>query len=762
MIKKNGANLISNLKKDFQGEVDQHNLENQIEVLNKQISSLNESIKFYQRQETSLKQDIYQLKVLGEIKQAVLMKQSPKEFAETAFHYLKKIIPYDHASVILFDLERETGNVLASYHGARFGVEPGFHFPLSECFDISFDLKQEGIQLDPSLLYPRSACLMEQRLSNYGIQSFLSFLLISHNKVIGTLNIASCTPDAFNDVYISIARDVADSFAIAIQKATLFEQTRLKAKELELLARFSSDLRQAETWNNVMSIMIQKTMEAMQASAGAFICFEDDRIIYYFAQNTLGKEFTGEYFQDSNHPIWHSFDHRKPIIIPEPDPVLYNFLPVETKIESIALFPVKMADVDGLLYLAFSHECDISVEDQRLLTSMIDIAENAMYRANVLETLENRVTNRTKELATLYDIASTITKPLEISTVLEQVLESILKSLEGSAGSVLLLDKTNQLQVCVSKNLPRSLNIQNLSVFQKIVNQRESLLIPDLRKEPIKEINPSIASTFPAFIGIPIQDSKQVFGVLSLFSCNPSTFGNHDLSLLISAADHISIALQNSKLREQAQEAIVIEERQRLARELHDSISQLLYSQVLFAEAGQKLSRKGAFELVPHYMSRLAEISSQAFKEMRLMIYALRPSVLESEGLVGALQHRLVTVEKRAGIGTKLEANESLKLPANVEDGLFRIAQEALNNTLKHASATFVQINLKRENDIVLLEIVDNGIGFDPENVVEGIGFCSQHERAKQLGGDLLIQSVPGEGTKVTTLIPIPETDRLQ
>lgn len=757
MPKKLQVNSLNSKTMDFQGESLNHDLENQIRALNERIHLLSENIDVYQKQEISLKQDVYQLKILGEIKQAVLMNQSPKEFAETAFYSLKKIIPYDHASVILFDLEREIGNVLAAYNGTQFGIEPGLEFPIHECFDFSVDFRQDGVPLDRSLLHPGSSCLMESRLSCYGIQSFLSLLLISHNKVIGTLNIASCTPDSFNDRYISIARDVADSFAIAIQKATLFEQTSLKAKELELLAKVSSDLRQAVSSNNVISIMLKEATQAMEASAGAFFWFENDQVIHLYSSIKTGQTTFEESFQRPENPIWKSFDHHQPFIVHRPDSMLHDLFSFDKTIETIAFFPVKMADGNNsLLCLAFSRSWEMSVEDQRLLTSMIDIAENALYRANVLETLENRVSDRTKELATLYDIASIITKPLEISVMLQQVLESIMKALEGSAGVVMLLDDSSNLKIFSSKNLPSCFEIENLSIFQTIIDQRAHLLIPDWRKENIHIIDSEFVKLFPSFIGIPIQIENQFFGVLSLFSSRPFTFGKHDISLLSSAADHISIALQNAKLREQAQEAIVIEERQRLARELHDSISQLLYSQVLFADAGLKLSQKNKHDLAVHYMKRLAEISTQAFKEMRLMIYALRPSVLESEGLVGALQHRLVTVENRAGISTKLTAKESLKLTANVEDGLFRIAQEALNNILKHASATFVQVNLLEEDSSIRLEVIDNGAGFDSELVVEGIGFCSQRERVKQLGGTLTIQSQPGQGTRVIACVPFP------
>jgi signal transduction histidine kinase len=176
-----------------------------------------------------------------------------------------------------------------------------------------------------------------------------------------------------------------------------------------------------------------------------------------------------------------------------------------------------------------------------------------------------------------------------------------------------------------------------------------------------------------------------------------------------------------------------------------------LYSATLLAEVGRRSVRTGNLERVEGYLAGLNEAVQQALKEMRLLIYELRPPVLEREGLVGALQQRLDAVEGRAGVETRLLVEETPKLSAAIEEGLYRIAQEALNNALKHAAATLVTVRLGTDDERVELEVLDNGLGFDPEIKRDqgGMGLINMRERAERLGGSLAILSVPGEGTMV-------------
>ena len=151
------------------------------------------------------------------------------------------------------------------------------------------------------------------------------------------------------------------------------------------------------------------------------------------------------------------------------------------------------------------------------------------------------------------------------------------------------------------------------------------------------------------------------------------------------------------------------------------------------------------------HLRELRDTAQEALREMRLLIFELRPPVLQEEGLVAALQARLEAVEGRAGLETEFKVEGADRLLPEIEEELYRIAQEALNNALKHAQARRITVSLRQIQRTVTLEIADDGIGFDPTTARKqgGLGLRGMEERAAQLGGRLTVQSKPGEGTRV-------------
>lgn len=216
-------------------------------------------------------------------------------------------------------------------------------------------------------------------------------------------------------------------------------------------------------------------------------------------------------------------------------------------------------------------------------------------------------------------------------------------------------------------------------------------------------------------------------------------------------------AIENARLYEQARALAALEERQRLARDLHDSVTQTLYSLTLLAEASRRTAQSGDAGKVVENLARLGETAQQALKEMRLLVYELRPMALEQAGLADALRNRLEAVEKRAGVDAQLKVSLEADLHPTMENGLYRIAQEALNNALKHAGATVVSISLRSHGQNVEMEIADNGRGFLVEDVdgQGGMGLVSIRERVEEMGGACSITSAGGEGTRIWLSVPL-------
>jgi signal transduction histidine kinase len=208
-------------------------------------------------------------------------------------------------------------------------------------------------------------------------------------------------------------------------------------------------------------------------------------------------------------------------------------------------------------------------------------------------------------------------------------------------------------------------------------------------------------------------------------------------------------------LRKSEMEKAVTTERNRLARELHDSVTQSLYSLTLFTEAARHMAEEQNLKDLEQHIKQIGIIGLQSLKEMRLLVYELQPPELERDGLVLALRRRLEAVEGRAGVEARVTVEEYDTLPGGIEQELFRIAMEALNNALKHAAATSVVVILRQDSGCLEMEIVDDGVGFEPESARNsgGMGLLSIQKRVDQLGGRLSIQTAPGKGTSVKVTI---------
>ena len=208
-------------------------------------------------------------------------------------------------------------------------------------------------------------------------------------------------------------------------------------------------------------------------------------------------------------------------------------------------------------------------------------------------------------------------------------------------------------------------------------------------------------------------------------------------------------------LYEQAQELAAIQERQRLARELHDSVSQALYGISLGAHTAREAleSEPGQVTIALDYVIGLAEAG---LAEMRALIFELRPESLETEGLVAAISKQVAVLRARYKLTVEADLRDEPDLSLEMKHTLYRVAQEALHNVIKHAHATTVVLQLARQEHETILEVRDNGRGFDPTGTFPGhLGLQSMRVRVAKAGGTLVVESAPDQGTSVRVRIPL-------
>ncbi|MCA9926976.1 MAG: GAF domain-containing protein [Anaerolineales bacterium] len=384
---------------------------------------------------------------------------------------------------------------------------------------------------------------------------------------------------------------------------------------------------------------------------------------------------------------------------------------------------------------------------------------------DTLQQLEQTVIDRTRKLSALYDVLEAAADPTDLKTTITRTLHRVLKAIESDVGAIHLVDKSGEfLQLAAQQGMLEAVTerIHRLSIDDNelagwIVRHNEPILIPSI-KEDARTADFVGDETLDVFIGVPIMAHEQVRGVLTVLSEDISRYtAKEAMALLVSVGEQVGVVVENARLRQQAEQLMVLEERNRLARELHDSVTQSLYSVTLFAEAGRALTHQGEAVRAGSYFTDILETGRQALKEMRLLVHRLRPSLLEKEGLVRALQHRLNAVEGRAGIKNQLIVEMPIELSSEIEECLYHICHEALNNAIKHAVAAEVWVYLRLQADnSIQLQVIDNGNGFDPElvHIGGGLGLISMRERAALLGGTVTIKSIIGEGTTITVWLP--------
>jgi PAS domain S-box-containing protein len=250
-------------------------------------------------------------------------------------------------------------------------------------------------------------------------------------------------------------------------------------------------------------------------------------------------------------------------------------------------------------------------------------------------------------------------------------------------------------------------------------------------------------------------EDGQVLGCICLARKEKPVFSPDEIVRLTMISDQIAALIDSDRRRKLA---ITSSERKRVMRDLHDSVSQKLYGLVTTTEAAQAAIEAGSVVDPSEILARIGENARQAVKEMRLFLFQMQPIDMEKDGLISLLHHRLAAVEGRADIKAQFRADlsdDDIALSKQTEIVLYYIAMEGLNNVLKHAAAKAVSVTLKQGRRNVILEIRDDGCGFDPRKVERGgLGLINMHERTAQIHGKLQILSKPAAGTKVVITVP--------
>jgi len=401
---------------------------------------------------------------------------------------------------------------------------------------------------------------------------------------------------------------------------------------------------------------------------------------------------------------------------------------------------------------------DVMVDDLRVLATTFNTMVDRIRE--LVENLEQHLAARTQELSAFFDLTMLTSSGQDLSEILEPTVCRILEVSHSHAICIHLLTEDNRaLQLATYLNLPDAAEhtcpqlIALYGEFDRWFGRTsDPIVTTELAQHTVVPAELKLRG-FLTYLGAQIRAKDRPLGMLSCFRRSDQSFTVDEIALLLALAKQLGVVVENHRLWQRIQEMAVLEERQRLARDLHDSVTQSLYSLTLFTRAGREATEDGDTTRLSDSLADLETTALHALRQMRLLVYELRPAVLEQEGLVRALDLRFDTVERRSGIEVAYQIEGSIDLPQPVETELYHIAIEALNNTLKHAEASRVSVRLCSNCDGFELTITDDGHGFDPAQAHGGLGLRNIRERVEHLGGSVDILSTPGAGTQVRVSI---------
>lgn len=375
----------------------------------------------------------------------------------------------------------------------------------------------------------------------------------------------------------------------------------------------------------------------------------------------------------------------------------------------------------------------------------------------------------------LLDIARDLSLELELESLVGSILEELNKVVEYDGSTVLFING-EYLDVVAYRGQIKQADVANMRFHvddpldSLVIRSRKPVIISDTQNDTpearafrrsIKEVPGSLFGHIRSWMGIPLLVKDRVIGQLALEHVIPNFYQTEHAELTFAFANQAAIAIENARIYRQAKQTAILEERARISRDLHDSVSQSLYGIALGVRTALKiLDQEHDDEVLKSKLERplnyMLQLTDNSLTEMRALIFELHPEVLQEQGIVDALERLIHSFQVRNEI--KIQTEFCLEPPISFgsKEVIYRITQESLNNISKHAQANLIKVSLQCEHSKVVLCVEDDGIGFDPQQGHPGhLGLRSMEERTQQIGGSFLISSEPGQGTAVCCEIPV-------
>ena len=451
------------------------------------------------------------------------------------------------------------------------------------------------------------------------------------------------------------------------------------------------------------------------------------------------------------------------------DPRAVGYPPHHPKMRSFLGVPIRAADLQlGQIYLTEKiGQGEFTADDEKIIQMLAAYASAAIQNARLYEHLRERdaaMTRRSEDASLLNDIASTLTSSLELDEILNKTLALVMNYMKVESGEIFLLEEDKQTLRMVLHRGQAAEAFWNRSRFQigdgfpgLVAKTGEPVVSMDLAKDDRFLRDAVVRAGFQQVACLPLKASGNLIGVLSVATRGQSPFDSRDIQLLSAVGNWAGLAIENARLHQNARRLAVLEERERIGMDLHDGIIQSIYGVGLAMENIQHMLGDGETQTKGRVKHAIDDLN-QVIRDIRAYILDLRPRQMSNENLLDGLkrlasEYRANTLASATVNGSKAKLDH---LPPSHGMALFHICQESLANVAKHAAAKRVSVNVWTTDERVVMEVRDNGKGFDTDKMNKSIGhgLANMQTRVRAVGGEVDISSAPGEGTTILAWVP--------
>lgn len=738
---------------------------------------------------TQLKQRTLELNTLLDVSRSVASAMTQEELLALILKQLKPVVPYHCAAILtlagsdLVVLVQLGDNSVENILNSR--------LPLAEALANNNQIGC-GRPIIISDIYSDTQSAKKFRREIGDLQktifsqthSWMGVPLIAKNRLVGVVSLAHNYADFYSQTKANLAMGFANQIAAVIENTRLYSKTRQHADELETVFVVQQAITSRLDSNAVLQLIADEARRLTNTELSLVYLLDDNKLrISVLSGKHNADTFVGYYMPIDGSAAGLALQIGQPLVINnvQNDSRACSDLAQRLKVQSYLAVPLISATRSiGVIAVADKREGSLGDNEKRILTMLASGATIGLENATLYQREQDRrheAEQRRKIAESLRDILAVLNSNRSLDGILDYIAAQTSRLLGADANAIYQLDPSERkLVIHAARGLPENyapqtdIPLGNGILGQAVLNCRPinvsdltealSKYVPVINKQHRSALQ-TLSSYFQAALAVPLIIKEKVYGGLVLYYQETHTFSTEEIDLAMTFADQVALAIENADLRTQIKEAAVTAERNRLARDLHDSVSQALFSANLVAEVLPQVWENNPEE-AKNGLKELHWLTGGAMAEMRTLLLELRPSALNNADLGDLLSQLTQAGTARNRLPFTLNIDPAPPLLPDVKVALYRIAQEALNNVVKHANATLVIVELQVSPPVaanseqdwrgqMIVRIIDDGCGFNPDHRSSTrLGLGIMRERAEAIGAQLCINSSPGNGTELS------------